>query len=164
MEKILLPACVLLLLIACNNHPGTIPSSMPDIDSALAIKTQVPGDPDATRTLVGVFEGILPCADCEGIRMELTLYQDLANADNNSYILKETYLGVNTGDTTFTSNGKWDIVKGIKADSEAAVYFLNYDRPDEPKYFLKQGDTTIVMLDKEQNQISTPLNYALRKR
>ena len=114
--------------------------------------------------LVGVFEGVLPCADCEGIRTELTLYQDVANADNNSYILKETYLGVNTGDTIFTSKGKWDVLKGTKADAGASVFFLNYDKPDESKYYLKEDDTTIVMLDKEQNKINTRLNYTLRKR
>ncbi len=164
MKKILLPACVIVLFIACTSRPAATPSSLPDIDSALAIKTQVPGEPDATRMLVGVFEGVLPCADCEGIRTELTLYQDVANADNNNYILKETYLGVNTGDTTFTSKGRWDIVKGIKTDKDASVFFLNYDRPDEPKYFLKQDDSTIVMLDKEQNKIDSLLNYTLRKR
>ena len=164
MKKILLPACVLLCFIACNSRPETTPSSHPDIDSALAVKTRVPGEPDATRMLIGVFEGVLPCADCEGIKTELTLYQDVANADNNNYILKETYLGINTGDTTFTSKGKWDIVKGMKTDKDASVFFLNYDRPDELKYFLKEDDATIVMLDKEQNKINSPLNYTLRKR
>lgn len=164
MKKILLPACVLLCFIACNSRPETTPSSHPDIDSALAVKTRVPGEPDATRMLIGVFEGVLPCADCEGIKTELTLYQDVANADNNNYILKETYMGINTGDTTFTSKGKWDIVKGMKTDKDASVFFLNYDRPDELKYFLKEDDATIVMLDKDQNKINSPLNYTLRKR
>lgn len=164
MKKILLPVCVMLCFIACNNRPETIPSSDPDIDSALALKTRIPGELDATLMLVGVFEGVLPCADCSGIKMELTLYQDVVNADNNSYLLKETYLGVNTGDTIFTSKGKWDILKGMKADKDASVFFLNYDKPDESKYFLKQGDTAIVMLDKEQNLIHSNLNYTLRKK
>lgn len=164
MKEILLPVCIIMLFIACNSHPESNPATNPNIDSALAVKTKIPGEPDATRLLVGVFEGVLPCADCEGIRTELTLYQDVANADNNSYILKETYLGVNTGDTIFTSKGKWDVLKGTKADAGASVFFLNYDKPDESKYYLKEDDTTIVMLDKEQNKINTRLNYTLRKR
>lgn len=164
MNKILLPACVMLCFIACNSRPEAIPSSNPDIDSALALKTRIPGEPDATLMLVGIFEGVLPCADCGGIKTELTLYQDAANADNNSYILKETYLAVNTGDTIFISKGKWDVLKGMKADKDASIFFLNYDKPDEAKYFLKQGDTAIVMLDKEQNLIRSTLNYALRKK
>ena len=111
-----------MLFIACNSRPESNPATNPNIDSALAVKTKIPGEPDATRLLVGVFEGVLPCADCEGIRTELTLYQDVANADNNSYILKETYLGVNTGDTTFTSKGKWDVLKGTKADAGVYVF------------------------------------------
>ncbi len=164
MKGILLPVCILILFVACNSRPDGTPVTSTNIDSALAVKTVVPGEPDATRMLIGVFEGVLPCADCEGIKTELTLYQDVANADNNSYVLKETYLGINTGDTTFTSKGKWDIVKGIKTDEEADVIFLNYDRPDESKYYLKEDEATIVMLDKEQNRIQSSLNYTLKKK
>ena len=164
MKEILLQVCTVMLFMACNSRPDTSPSTSPNIDSALAVKTKIPGEPDATRMLVGVFEGVLPCADCKGIRTELTLYQDVANADNNSYILKETYLGANTGDTTFTSKGRWDVLKGIKTNKEAAVFFLNYDRPDESKYYLKEDEATIVMLDKEQNTIQPVLNYTLKKK
>lgn len=164
MKEILLPVCIIMLFIACNSRPETTPATNPNIDSALAVKTKIPGEPDATRTFIGVFEGVLPCADCEGIKTELTLYQDVANADNNSYILKETYLGINTGDTTFTSKGKWDVLKGIKTDKEASVFFLNYDRPDESIYYLKEDEATIVMLDKEQNRIQSSLNYTLKKK
>ena len=163
MREILLPVSIM-LFIACNSRPETSPATNPDIDSALAVKTKIPGEPDATKMLIGVYEGVLPCADCEGIKTELTLFQDVANAENNSYILKETYLGVNTGDTTFISKGKWDILKGIKTDKEAAVFFLNYDRPDESKYYLKEDEATIVMLDKEQNRIQSSLNYTLKKK
>lgn len=164
MKRILLPVAIILLFVACNSRPDNTPVTKSSIDSALAVKTRIPGEPDATKMLVGVFEGVLPCADCAGIKTELTLYQDVANADNNSYILKETYLGVNTGDTTFTSKGKWDILKGIKTDKEADVFFLNYDRPDESKYYLKEDEATIVMLDKEQNRIQSSLNYTLKKK
>lgn len=164
MKKILLPACIVLLFIACNSRPENSPGDL-NIDSALAAKLNIPGEPDPSHSsLVGVYEGVLPCGDCGGIKTELTLYQDPANSDNNSYTLKETYLGGKTGDTSFTSNGKWDVLKGIKTDASAAVYFLNYDRPDDSRYFLKKGDTTILMLDKEQNIIQSSLNYTLRKK
>ncbi|HEX5025267.1 MAG TPA: copper resistance protein NlpE [Agriterribacter sp.] len=163
MKKVSLPLFALFLFVACNSGTeGPVPSSH-DIDSALAVKTTIPGEPDATRMLVGVFSGVLPCADCKGIKTELTLYQDVANADNNSYTLVETYLGIDAGDTSFTSKGKWDVLKGIKDDSEASVFFLNYDKPDESRYFLKKSDSAIVMLDKDQNIIASTLNYTLRK-
>ncbi|MCO5240253.1 MAG: copper resistance protein NlpE [Chitinophagaceae bacterium] len=164
MKRILLPACVILLFVACNS--STEASSDPEIgiDPVSEVKTGMTGEPDAGSSLLSVFEGVLPCADCEGIRMELTLYQDIANADNNNYILKETYLGVNTADTVFTSKGSWGIIKGIKTDKEASVFVLNYDSPDESRYFLKENDSTIVMLDQDQNKINSALNYSLHKR
>ncbi len=164
MKKEWLAVFALFVFVACNTSTQSPVPSSHDIDSALAVKTTIPGEPDATRMLVGVFAGVLPCADCEGIKTELTLYQDVANADNNSYILVETYMGINTGDTSFTSKGKWDVLKGIKDDNEASVFFLNYDQPDESRYFLKKSDSAIVMLDKDQNIIASTLNYTLRKR
>ena len=88
----------------------------------------------------------------------------MANADSNSYILMENDLGLNTSDTKLTNKGKWDVLKGIKTDKEASVFFLNYDRPDESKYYLKEDEATIVMLDKEQNRIQSSLSYTLKKK
>lgn len=120
---------------------------------------------DSVKTvLIGTFEGVLPCADCEGIKTELTLYQDAANSENNNYTLKETYLGNQTGDTSFNSTGKWDILRGIKGSADAIVYFLNYDEPEESRYFLKKSEDSLLMLDKEQQIIVSPLHYELIRR
>src|SRR5215831_4012358 len=40
-----------------------------------------------------VYEGVLPCADCEGIKTELTLYRKAESSDPATYRLSETYLG-----------------------------------------------------------------------
>lgn len=47
----------------------------------------------------GVYTGILPCADCEGIKTQITLHQDL------TYVKKQTYLGKT--DETYTITGKF---------------------------------------------------------
>lgn len=161
MKRILLPACILFFLVACNN--GVESNSDTEIDSVIAAKAgsaAEPGEP----SLISIYEGLMPCADCEGIRVELSFYQDIINAENNNYVLKETYLGVNTADTEFIAKGKWDIIKGIKTDKDASVFVLNYDSADECRYFLKESDSTIVMLDQDQNRIISGLNYTLHKR
>ncbi|MGN6439857.1 MAG: copper resistance protein NlpE [Agriterribacter sp.] len=156
--------CLAFFYAACSNTSQNTPVTA-NIDSALALKNNGGREYDSSHlTLIGTFEGVLPCADCGGIKTELSLYQDIANAENNTYTLKETYLGNKLGDTTFNSNGKWDILKGMKGDDSAIVYFLNYDDPEESRYFLKKGDTTILMLDKEQHLIASELNYSLRKK
>ncbi len=164
MKKLLLPFFIVVVYISCKSGSDNDNTNSAIIDSALAAKNKGGRELDsANAVLLGNFEGVLPCADCGGIKTELTLYQDIANSENNSYTLKETYLGGKTGDTTFTSSGKWDILKGTPTDKEAIVYFLNYEEPDEARYFLKQADTAVLVLDKDQKIVS-PGNYALRRR
>jgi len=164
MKQILLSLLVIVFYVACSGTDDKkIDSAV--IDSALAAKNKGGREMDSVQTvLIGTFEGILPCADCQGIKTELALYQDAANSENNTYTLKETYLGNQTGDTSFSSSGKWDILRGIKGNPDAIVYFLNYDEPEESRYFLKRSKDSILMLDKEQQIISSSLNYGLVRR
>lgn len=163
MKSLVFPFClVVLFLIACNSRPQV--NVEPGDDSSYLLKHSGRENDSSQLKLVGVYEGIFPCADCEGIKTQLTLYQDIGNAENNAYILKETYLTEKTGDTTFTVDGKWDILKGIKLNDSAIVYFLNYEDPDDARYFLKVDDDTIEMLDKEQQPIASQFRYILTRK
>ncbi|WP_209332663.1 copper resistance protein NlpE N-terminal domain-containing protein [Lunatimonas salinarum] len=46
------------------------------------------------------YEGIIPCADCQGIRMELKL-ENSPDKTEQSYELTETYLETKEGDRVF---------------------------------------------------------------
>jgi len=166
MKRILLSVFIIVVYTACNSGTSHAPVDVAGIDSALAAKNKGREMDSANAVLIGVYEGVVPCADCDGIKTELTLYQDAANSENNSYTLKETYLNgkAKTGDTTFSSTGKWDILRGIKGDQNATVYFLNYDDPESTRYFLKQSDSAVVLLDKDQKIIAGNLNFTLRKK
>ncbi|MFA6686044.1 MAG: copper resistance protein NlpE, partial [Desulfuromonas sp.] len=52
----------------------------------------------------GTYVGILPCADCSGIRTTLTL------SPAHTYVLKSTYLGVEVPDPEYIDQGVfvWD--------------------------------------------------------
>lgn len=165
MKRLLLPLFLVIVYASCKSGSDHSNANNAIIDSALAEKNKGGRELDsASAVLLGNFEGVIPCADCGGIKTELTLYQDIANSENNTYTLKETYLGGKTGDTTFTSTGKWDVLKGTPTDKDAVVYFLNYEEPDDARYFLKQSDSAIIILDKDQKIIATNLNYTLKKR
>lgn len=164
MKRLLLPFFLIIVYASCKSGSDHDNANSAIIDSALAAKNKGGRELDsANATLLGNFEGVLPCEGCGGVKTELTLYQDIANSENNSYTLKETYLGGKTGDTTFTSTGKWDILKGTPTDKDATIYFLNYEEPDDARYFLKQSDSSVLMLDKDQKIIS-PGNYTLRRK
>jgi uncharacterized lipoprotein NlpE involved in copper resistance len=119
-------------------------------------------DGDDRKVVLGVFEGTIPCADCEGIKMKLTLYQDPTTLGAAGYTLDSTYIGQPNGN--FTTQGEWDYLRGNNEDPNATIYGLNLDKPAlERQYFLKVGEDKIIMLDEKMNPIKSNFNYTLTK-
>ncbi|MDH0659135.1 copper resistance protein NlpE [Empedobacter sp. GD03865] len=97
----------------------------------------------------GTYEGVIPCADCEGIKTELTLNQD------NTYTLIEEYIDKNLkvenqGNITWTDDGNSISLK---------------TKDDEYKRY-KVGENILFQLDLEGNEITGALaqNYQLKKK
>ena len=119
-------------------------------------------DGNDSKVVLGVFEGTIPCADCEGIQMKLTLYQDPKTLASAGFTLVQTYIGKT--DSTFNEQGEWDYLRGNDEDPDATIYGLNLDKPKEDQmYFLKVGEDKVTMLDPEMNPIQSNLNYTLTK-
>lgn len=83
----------------------------------------------------GTYEGELPCADCEGIKTILTINED------NTYVMKETYLGKDNVPKESKGTFNWD-EKGQK------IIFSDDERPP---YFV--GENTLTQLDEKGNKI-----------
>lgn len=135
--------CTCLFLIAlftsCNDTKKK-ESDMPE--------AEIMGDTSMTSLdWAGTYEGILPCADCEGIKTVISISED------NTYVAKEIYEGKK--DSLFESKGtfKWD-ENGQKitfSDSKRAPYFV--------------GENTLTHLDSNGNKVSGDLaeRYILKK-
>lgn len=119
-------------------------------------------DGDDSKVVIGEFEGTIPCADCERIKMKLTLYQDPKTLGAAGYTLDQVYVG--KGDERFSEQGEWDYLRGNSKDANATIYGLNLDKPKEDQmYFLKVGDDAVTMLDRNMDPIMSDLNYTLMK-
>ncbi len=96
---------------------------------------------------VGTYQGILPCADCEGIKTQIVLNKHL------SYILETQYLGKD--EKVFQSKGafKWD-------ESGSKITLDN-----ENKQIYQVGENRIFHLDKDGNRITGDLadKYIMEK-
>lgn len=57
------------------------------------------------KKILAVYEGILPCGDCQGIRTELTLFDE-----DFTYRLVESYLRKD-GERTVESEGTWILLR-----------------------------------------------------
>jgi copper homeostasis protein (lipoprotein) len=117
------------------------------------IMRRVAGTDAPRSTPLGVlpatFEGVLPCADCEGIRYHLDLFEDEA------FFLRTTYLG-RGDDGIFDDIGTWVVSSererlALFGGREAPVMFRIVDRG------------TLRKLDLEGHEIATELNYDLTR-
>ena len=94
----------------------------------------------------GTYEGILPCADCEGIKTVVTINKD------NTYVAKETYVG--RSETVYESKGSfsWD-------ENGQKIILDNNRNP----YFV--GENILTHLDKNGNMIKGNLaaSYILQR-
>jgi len=114
-----------------------------------------------SRVVEGPFVGTLPCADCEGIRTELTLFRDAASGAPSRFLLRRTYLGKSLREAVFDSSGPWQEVDDSVAASAGGRVRVDPYQPSERLSFLRVGPTTLELLDRSELRIRTRANLKL---
>ena len=96
----------------------------------------------------GIYSGILPCADCEGIKTQLTLNYD------QTYILKTQY--IEKDDSVFFESGSF------KWNEDGGSITLN----NKNQQIYQVGENVLFHLDKNGNRITGDLaeKYNLKKK
>jgi copper homeostasis protein (lipoprotein) len=148
-----LPLLAILFLASCGTK-GTSDTSSTTADStAQETDTMVADNAHSSQNSLdwsGMYKGVVPCADCEGIETILVL-----NADQ-SYLLRTTYLGKpdtkateKTGSLTWNAEGNTVILGGIE------------NAPNQ--YFV--GENKLIQLDLSGKKITGQLadKYVLVK-
>lgn len=99
----------------------------------------------------GTYEGILPAADCEGIRTALTLNND------NTYVLRSEYIGEK--DAIFESKGSYHFINGRLME-------LAQSSSNEKSYYKILDGSKVMLSDKEGtvNQGVLAEYYILKKK
>ena len=94
----------------------------------------------------GSYEGVLPCASCEGIQTLITLQSD------NSFVQETVYLGKDEKILKLMGKAAWD-EKGQKITLDDGTQYL-------------VGENQLIMLDTEGQRITGDLaaNYVLKKK
>ncbi|WP_162417609.1 copper resistance protein NlpE N-terminal domain-containing protein [Cyclobacterium roseum] len=106
------------------------------------------------------YEGLLPCADCEGIRTVLKL-ENSPDKKERAYELTETYLGTEDGDREFVSQGIYEVVYGLENNPGAMAIRLLDENSAAVKSFRQDEFGTLHLLDGEEQAIVSDLNYSL---
>ena|SRR6185295_6905132 len=147
----ILPLLIAAVLTGCQ--VGRIAPPVTSVEDQVAPAVSV-------KKVLAVYEGVLPCADCQGIRTELTLFDE-----DFTYKLAETYLGTRDGDRTVSSGGTWATKRGLTGDPEARIYQLRSDTPGDVRDFLVVDDRQIRLLDRDGRAIeSRRLDYTLTRK
>jgi len=138
-------------MVACSQRPETVEERAFDRDEVSIQSGPVTDSHNSRNSLDwnGVYEGTLPCADCEGIQTSITLMHDL------TFIRSRVYLG--RDDQIFSDQGKftWDdlglVITLVAEDGDTQSYQV--------------GENVLFYMDQEGNRIDGDLaeKYRLKK-
>jgi uncharacterized lipoprotein NlpE involved in copper resistance len=109
------------------------------------------------------FSGMLPCADCSGIHLELTLYSPPSKNSPGDYDLKQTYEGTRHGDSSYTEKGTWMILRGSAKNPNATVYELLPAGSDSKQFYLRADKNTLRLLDRRKQELPSQLPHTLKR-
>ncbi len=143
------------LISACGNQSSQPAADKPETPDSLmgenTPKTEHPDQHNAANALdvAGTYKGILPCADCSGIDMEIVLNT------NGTYVLKTVYLGKKELTTNeFSGKYLWNTAGNT-------ITLEGVEKPNT--YFV--GENYLAKLDMNGERISGELapKYILKK-
>jgi len=116
------------------------------------------------RFLLGVFEGTLPCRNCDGVRTHLTLWSSGPDDFTRpTYSLVETYIGTQMGLQRFRAEGPWTLVRGGATDPEVTIYQLEPDKPTMQRSFRVLDSQRIALLGRDLRTLEPVDDYTLTR-
>jgi copper homeostasis protein (lipoprotein) len=147
--RISVAAACLLLLVGCSREePAPAPveaKPAPEVDQPPVVDTT----PASLDSLPARYSGVLPCADCPGIRFDI----DLRPA--NVYFLRMTYQGA-TPERVYDDIGTWTLASDLRTIA------LKGTR-QSPMLFSITNANTLRKLDSEGQTIESELNYGVTR-
>jgi hypothetical protein len=96
-----------------------------------------------TSQVYGVFEGRVPCYDCERIKVRLTLLRNPATHAPTEYMLERIYVG--KGNDRTTTRGRWSVLDVPMPDRYGVAYRLDEESPPDFSLYLPVGDLLLFL-------------------
>lgn len=142
------------LMVGNGGWSYTLSRKVPAANSSALMSSQSTSFQNETAKEV-IFGGRTPCfeiasehnwtleRECHKLKWKLTLFRDPKTNQPTEYALQRTLERPNT------LKGKWTILNGTKAGSEAMVLRLDPDIPDKTISFLVGDENVLFFLDKQ---------------
>ncbi|MDY3338155.1 copper resistance protein NlpE [Riemerella anatipestifer] len=87
-----------------------------------------------------MYQGIIPCADCEGIFTTITLTQDKTFEKTDYYLGKDEY---------FTGEGSYTV------DASTGIYELSFKSDNSAQYYQREEGKLVLLNDKKEKNTGT---------
>lgn len=144
-----------LALAGCGRNDSDVDQPAAPTPAAPEASADAP-EPGAS-SLDATWQGVLPCADCDGIQTRLRL---VADDQGRRYELQETYLARDGGEV-FQGQGTWTEESAVLGDQPAVVYRL--DTNGASRWFSLQPDGALEMLDGAEQPSADGLAHRLQR-
>lgn len=149
-----------IILAGCQKKEA--PAPKPAAQETQSVAQTTP----ATDTLIveKVYEGILPCADCSGIKTQVKVNRKEGDTAASVFEMTQTYMGKEPNHV-FVTKGNYALQRGLDDDSNATVYIFNPEKSkDEQGYYAiySNDPNTMYVLDRDMKKNRSDLNYALK--
>jgi copper homeostasis protein (lipoprotein) len=137
------------MLVGCNREePAPIPPRPAPTAEAEAAPV-VDAAPRLLEALPARYSGVLPCADCPGIRFDIDL------RPGNVYFLRMTYLGT-TPERVYDDIGAWSLASDLRTIALKGAR-------QSPMLFSITNTNMLRKLDAEGQTIESELNYGVAR-
>jgi predicted secreted protein len=121
-----------------------------------------PGPSLDSEENVDRYVGTLPCKDCDGIRTDLRLFTNSAG-EPASFELNELYLGTPEGDRSYTTKGRWKILRGSPADPNATIYEFDSDPTGRMSFLVLEKKYELRLLSQSRAELDIAVPHSLTR-
>jgi hypothetical protein len=146
------------MTLTLNNVKKADPAHPLQIYSVMVGVSSKPGEARSDY-VVGHYAGPMPCADCNGIEVDMTFYAHAANQFVDTIYKRTTkYLGK---DKSTTDSGTWVMLAGTAADPSATVYAVTPDGGGATQYYWLKSLDELVPLDGDKKPLTGPMDMTM---
>jgi len=158
MKKLSIAIVVAFLLMSCTSRKNEklTESSYKEADTKII-------DDSGSLLAAKIYQGVLPCADCSGIKTILKIYDGYGTMESHKFELITVYQGKGNG-KEFKETGNFNYERGVEKDPDGTIYVLNWDQPELKQIYygrLSNDPNKIYLLNNKREIIKSDLNYFL---
>ncbi|MEC8902229.1 MAG: copper resistance protein NlpE N-terminal domain-containing protein, partial [Pseudomonadota bacterium] len=99
------------------------------------------------------YQGTLPCRNCDGIDLDVTLVgEEMSAPEERTFTLDATYRNHPQTPPDENYAGNWEVLTGTPSDPDATVYELTPNGDGQIYYFQRIDERTLELIDPERRR------------